>query len=111
MNNFAHFIIIILLIVMAEACAFYCLKEYNITSRNFYFILAITLYVIVCYLLIETFNEKGMALTNVIWSGLSILASTSLGVIYFKEHLEPTDYFGIFFITVGITILKLYHRD
>lgn len=111
MNKFIHFIFIILLIVMAEACAFYCLKEYNITSRTFYFLLAIISYIIVCYLLIETFNEKGMAVTNVLWSGLSIVASTSLGVIYFKEHLVQSDYIGIFFVTVGIMILKMYHTD
>ena len=51
-------------------------------------------------------NASGMAMTNAIWSGLSVLATTVTGILLFKESLHLHDYFAIALIAGGVMILK-----
>jgi multidrug transporter EmrE-like cation transporter len=51
-------------------------------------------------------NASGMAMTNAIWSGLSVLATTVTGILLFKESLHLHDYFAIALIGSGVMILK-----
>jgi multidrug transporter EmrE-like cation transporter len=47
-----------------------------------------------------------MAFTNALWSGLSVMATTTVGVLYFKERLHIHDYLAIAMIGGGVLILK-----
>jgi len=49
---------------------------------------------------------SGIAFTNALWSGLSIMATTTVGVMYFKEELHLHDYMAIGMIGAGVMILK-----
>lgn len=94
----------VLLIVMLETMAMTCFKK-SIDSTAF-FAVGVLFYAIVGYLLRLTMNASGMAMTNALWSGLSVLATTVTGILLFKESLHLHDYFAIALIASGVMILK-----
>jgi multidrug transporter EmrE-like cation transporter len=102
--QYALIVIYILMIVGLETCAMSCFK----TSLNDwrFFLLGVILYVGVGILLVQTFKLTGLAFTNALWSGLSIMATTTVGVLYFKERLHLHDYIAIAMIGCGVLILK-----
>jgi multidrug transporter EmrE-like cation transporter len=52
-------------------------------------------------------NTNGMAMTNAIWSALSVVATTTVGILLFKETLHLHDFFAIALIVSGVTILRV----
>ena len=95
----------VLLIVLMETLAMSCFKRSLDDSR--FFLAGILFYTIVGYLLCQTYHHTGMAMTNALWSGLSVVATTTVGVIMFKEVLHLHDYFAIAMICGGVMILKV----
>lgn len=94
----------ILMIVALETCAMSCFKSSLDDWR--YFLLGVLLYTGVGILLVQTFKLTGLAFTNALWSGLSIMATTTVGVLYFKEKLHLHDYLAVVLIGSGVMILK-----
>jgi len=72
-----------------------------------YFLLGVLFYIGVGAMLVKTFKLTGLAFTNALWSGLSVMATTSVGVLYFKEVLHVHDFIAIAMIGAGVMILKL----
>ena len=95
----------VLLIVMLETLAMSCFKK-SIDSSAF-FAVGVLFYAVVGYLLRLTMNASGMAMTNALWSGFSVLATTIVGIMLFKESLHVHDYFAILLIVSGVMILKV----
>lgn len=94
----------ILIIVGLETCAMSCFKK---TLQDWrYFLVGVLFYSGVGLLLVQTFKLTGIAFTNAMWSGLSIMATTTVGVLYFKEKLHFHDYIAIAMIGSGVMILK-----
>ena len=106
MENFVSLIIIVLLIVFFETAAIALTKQYHLTSDIKYIILAIACYAIVCMLLSASFNYTSMGITNIIWSGLSVLAVALTGIVLFKEEFHVHDLFAAALITTGIVIFQ-----
>ena len=76
-------------------------------DSNAFFALGVLFYALVGYLLRLTMNESGMAMTNALWSGLSVLATSIVGVMLFKEVIHLHDMFAIAMIVGGVMILKV----
>jgi small multidrug resistance pump len=95
----------VLLIVMLETLAMSCFKKSVDTSA--FFALGVLFYAMVGYLLRLTMNASGMAMTNALWSGFSVMATTVVGILLFKETLHLHDYFAIALIVTGVMILKV----
>ena len=95
----------VLLIVLLETSAMSCFKKS--VDSNAFFALGVLFYAVVGYLLRSTMNASGMAMTNALWSGLSVLATTLVGILLFKEMLHLHDYFAILLIVSGVMILKV----
>lgn len=94
----------VLLIVMLETLAMSCFKK-SIDNTAF-FAVGVLFYAAVGYLLRLTMNASGMAMTNALWSGFSVMATTVVGILLFKEVLHLHDYFAILLIVSGVMILK-----
>lgn len=95
---------LIALIVAAETAAMSCLKKGVQDYR--WFAAGLGFYAIVSVLLTRTFALEGLALTNALWSAASIMATTTVGVLAFKEALHAHDFFAIGMIGAGVLILK-----
>ena len=102
--NYTWIVGYVLIIVALETCAMSCFKN-SLKDWRFYF-LGVLLYSAVGLMLIQTFKLTGLAFTNALWSGLSVMATTTVGVLYFKEALHVHDYFAIAMIGAGVLILK-----
>lgn len=95
----------VLLIVMMETFAMSCFKKS--VDNGAFFAVGVLFYAIVGYLLRLTFNGTGMAMTNALWSGLSVVATTVVGIMLFKETLHIHDFLAIAMIAGGVMILKV----
>jgi multidrug transporter EmrE-like cation transporter len=95
----------VLVIVAFETSAMTCFK--NSVNDWRWFFLGVLFYVGVGFLLVQTFKMTGMAMTNALWSGLSVMATTTVGVLYFKEKLHWHDFIAIAMIGGGVMILKV----
>ena len=94
----------VLIIVAFETTAMSCFKKSLDDWR--YFLLGVFFYVGVGGLLVQTFKLTGLAFTNALWSGLSVMATTTVGILYFKERLHIHDFLAIAMIGAGVMILK-----
>ena len=96
----------VLLIVMLETFAMSCFKRS--VDNNAFFALGVLFYAAVGYMLRTTMNGNGgMAMTNALWSGLSVVATTTVGILLFKETIHFHDLVAIALIVSGVTILKV----
>jgi multidrug transporter EmrE-like cation transporter len=95
----------VLLIVVLETTAMSCFKR-SLDSTPF-FAVGVLLYACIGYLMCLTFKSTGLAMTNAIWSALSVLSTTLVGVILFKEVLHVHDFVAIAMIAGGVMILKV----
>jgi multidrug transporter EmrE-like cation transporter len=102
---FMWIVMYVLIIVGFETMAMTCFKK-SLDDWRF-FILGVFLYIGVGGLLVQTFKLSGLAFTNALWSGLSVMATTSVGVLYFKEKLHFHDFIAIAMIGGGVMILKV----
>lgn len=93
------------IIVTFETSAMTCFKKSVDDWR--WFLLGVLFYVGVGFLLVQTFKMTGMAMTNALWSGLSVMATTTVGVLYFKEKLHWHDFIAVAMIGSGVMILKV----
>jgi multidrug transporter EmrE-like cation transporter len=100
-------ILYVLVIVGLETCAMSCFK--NSLKDWRFFLFGVLLYIGVGLVLVQTFKLTGLAFTNALWSGLSVMATTTIGVLYFKEVLHFHDYIAIAMIGGGVLILKFTH--
>jgi multidrug transporter EmrE-like cation transporter len=97
-------ILYVLIIVGFETTAMACFKK-SLNDWRF-FVLGVLFYIGVGGLLVQTFKISGLAFTNALWSGLSVMATTTVGVLYFKERLHWHDFAAIAMIGSGVMILK-----
>ena len=95
----------VLLIVMLETLAMSCFKR-SIDNSAF-FAVGVLFYAAVGYLLRLTMNSSGMAMTNALWSGMSVMATTTVGILLFKESIHFHDLFAIALMVSGVMILKV----
>lgn len=103
-STYAWLILYVLIIVAFETTAMTCFKK---SLQNWrWFLLGVLFYVGVGLMLVQTFKLTGMAMTNALWSGLSVMATTTVGVLYFKEKLHWHDFIAIGMIGGGVMILK-----
>ena len=103
-SSYMWIIFYVLMIVGLETSAMSCFK--NSLNDWRWFLLGMFLYIGVGGLLVQTFKLTGLAFTNALWSGLSVMATTTVGVLYFKEKLHLHDYVAVGMIGGGVMILK-----
>jgi len=103
-SSYAWLVLYILIIVAFETSAMTCFKKSIDNWR--WFLLGVFFYVGVGFMLVQTFRMSGIAMTNALWSGLSVMATTTVGVLYFKEKLHWHDFIAIGMIGGGVMILK-----
>jgi multidrug transporter EmrE-like cation transporter len=104
--QFWNVLFLILGICMFETFAISNIKQYHLTHHWFQIPCIIVGYSVVCFLLYHSFAYEGMAIVNVLWSALSILFTTIVGTMYFKETITVYDFIGLSFILIGILFVR-----
>jgi len=98
----AAVVLLILMISISEACGQAALKKCRIDNRWHFFLIAVACYSMVCFLLLQTYSYKEMAIVNILWSGISVFLIVTTGVVFFHERLNVWDLLGILFIFIGM---------
>ncbi len=103
MRDAAILLFLVLLISLSECLGQSCLKKYSLTpTKHWLYWLGVSFYAMVCLLLVLSYKYRGMGIINVLWSGLSVLAIVSVGILFFNETLTMLDWVGIFMVLFGI---------
>ena len=96
-------LVIIVLISVCELLGQSCLKYFNLNKdKPHYYMFALLFYSIVCYLLVKSYQYKGMGIVNMIWSGISVLVVLTGGYLFFGEEITNMDKIGVLMILAGI---------
>jgi multidrug transporter EmrE-like cation transporter len=103
-SSYFWILLYVIIIVIFETSAMTCFKKSVNDWR--YFLLGVLFYAGVGGFLVQMFKLTGLAMTNALWSGLSVMATTTVGVLYFKEKLHFHDFIAIAMIGSGVMILK-----
>ncbi len=97
----------ITLIVVFESVAQTCLKNYSNSNNLNFLYTGLFFYLGVAWFLCQSYNQQGgLGKVNLIWSGVSILASLAIGILVFKEKYHLHDILATLMITSGILILR-----
>lgn len=101
-------LLIIVLISICELIGQSCLKYLNIHDSQYqYYLFGVFSYAIVCYLLLQSYNYKGMGMVNVLWSGMSVLVILTASIIMFNEKLSLFDKIGVLLILLGMFLVSI----
>ena len=99
--------LIILGIVIMEAIAQYFIKKYNEIPSPIYYILGVIFYAGVAYLLNSSYNYSSMGMSQMLWSGMSVVAILLVGSLFFGEKIEMNEWIGMLFIMAGLIITQI----
>ena len=105
--EFLYVSLFVLIIVLAEGCAQYCLKNYSKTNTLYWFILGALIYGIIAYLLVISFEFEKLAIVNIMWGAFSALILTTMAYYFYDETLTWTQIAGIIVILFGTILLHL----
>ena len=96
-----------LLMTLVDMLAFPIVKFISIgTLGSNWLILPAFLYALQPLILFRSLQFEGLAIMNLTWNTLSIIAITLIGVYYFKEKLSHTKTIGILLGMVSIGLLN-----
>lgn len=101
-------ILLVIPIIIFEACGQTALKKYHLTKNKWFFLLGVLGYACVAVFLVLSYQYMRMGITNAIWSAGSVVAILLVGMYFFDEKLPLHDVFGIILITIGIFIILAY---
>lgn len=97
---------IIVAISVLECFGQSCLLSFQKNpSKWILFLGGLLFYSIVCFLLVLSYQYKGIGLINVLWSGISVLVIVSMGMIFFDEKITRMDWFGVAMVLLGIALI------
>ncbi|MFV5490095.1 multidrug efflux SMR transporter [Acinetobacter sp. ASP199] len=68
-------------------------------------------YLIAIYFLSLTMKSIPMCMTYAMWSGAGIVFISSVGWIFFKQHLDTAAMIGMAFIVSGIFIIQVFSHS
>ena len=87
------------------------IRTYYDNKLVYWFFLGWFFYGLLLYLLYLSYNYANFAIANAIWSALSIIGTTIVGVLYFKESISNMEILGIVIIIIGTIITGAYETE
>lgn len=103
---YMHIIVLVIAIALIESYAQYNIKLFQQYSKIFNYILGVFLYAIIAYLLFLSYDKSSMGMTQVLWSGTSIITIVLIGSYIFDEKILFNEWVGIFLILSGVLITQ-----
>lgn len=104
MSPFYYMIALITILDVAGCIAG---KYYSLTKSPWLLALTALMFGGAGIVFAKTLKYEGMAITNVLWIALSIIAVTLIGYLYFKENISGIQMAGIVVITVGLVMVNV----
>lgn len=106
-KEFLYLVMFVLVIVIVENMAQFCLKEYQKCNALYWYLMGVVLYGAIAFLLVLSFKYEKMAIVNIMWGGLSALILTLVAYYFYGEELSKLQILGIVIILIGTAMLHL----
>lgn len=107
MSDTLMLMVLILFIVACEACAQSCANNMSHTPNIMFLIAGGLFYMLVVYLLSLAHKKAPMGIVNAIWSGLSVIAISSVGYFIFDQKLANDQIAMMGVIAIGVAYLAV----
>lgn len=108
--NFVHQMPVALMLILSATSVVLgdlFAKFWSINQKGWFFGIALVGYFLSGLFYIPTLLKKGLVLTSVIWSLLSIIGFLFIGLVLFKESLMPVQIVGITLGVIALILLSL----
>ena len=102
---------ILIAITAIEILAQTFIRTYYDKKALYWFFSGWFLYGVLLYLLYRAYYYTNFAIANAIWSALSIIGITIVGVFYFKESISNMELLGISLIVLGTIITSINQTE
>lgn len=101
-------ILLLLIIILCEAFALYCIKKYSYNDNLTYLlILSMILYAIIPIFLYKILKHgTGIGILNTIWNITSTCYGLFIGMVLFSETITFQQKIGIIFGIIGIFLMR-----
>ena len=112
MNNINSIALsLILLITVIDVIGWYCIKKYHLTGKIHFFLVTLTGYVLIAFLLLQVLKYEGIGMTNMIWNIMSTIIVLLIGYYIYKEQINNLQLTGILLGMLSILILYLSEKN
>lgn len=102
-NSIADDLIMIAVsIAIIESFAQNCIKNSNRDNVSVLFLMGLSIYIVVGYLLHYAYHKFPLAKVNVVWSSLSIILAMTLGYILYNEPMNSWKLMAVLFAMAAI---------
>ena len=98
------------LAIVSEIAATSLLKLSQGFSKMLFGILALVLYGLFFFCLSLSLKGLQLNLAYAIWSGIGLVGTTVLSILFFREKVTLTSLLGIALVIVGLVILNLSQK-
>ena len=99
--------ILLFIAIIAETISTSCLKLSDQFTKFWPSFFVVTGMISCIYLLSMVFKIMPVGITNAIWSAVSIILVTIVGIVYYKEPCDFPTILGIALIIAGIIIINV----
>ena len=99
---------LLLVAILAETFATSSLNASKQFTRLVPTLCSIGGYVISFYTFSHVLKSMPVGIAYAIWCALGILLISAVGVVYFKQHLDPPAYIGLCLIIAGVVVINLF---
>jgi multidrug transporter EmrE-like cation transporter len=101
------FVIHIAIITLLDLAGTLCAKFYSINKNSLLLIATFLFFGGAGYAFARSLKYEGMAITNILWTALSVTLVTITGYFAFKEEITYLQLIGIGIIIMGLVLINL----
>ena len=100
------FALYITAIIVLDISGTLCAKLYSVNKNSLFLFATFLFFGGAGFLFAKSLAYEGMAITNILWISLSIIAMTIIGYFVFKENITPIQFIGNGEITLGLVLVN-----
>lgn len=97
--------------IVAEVIATSALKQVEGFSRPLPLALAVIAYVVAFWLMSLSLRSIPIGIAYAVWSGVGIVAISTIGLIAYGQRLDAAALAGIALILSGVAVIQLFSRS
>ena len=102
-------------IVLLETLSQYLTRKFYDSGQNikkiWYMVIAFSLYALILYLLLKTYDFSAFAISNAFWDSGTIIGTSLVGYFVFNESFKKEELVGLGLVIAGAILLGIYSED
>ena len=99
-------VVLLVLSALSVTTGDFFAKYWSLHTKNVFYVFAIAGYIGSAIFYIPSLLKKGLVVTSILWSVLSIIGFLAVGLLIFKETLSLRETMGVIFGIISLIILS-----